>query len=84
MMTRFAKLPSDLIAFLEDPANREKARHLLIAKYFRPSEQIALYAMIGLPIPSRQEIEQNAAYKSPEEAQMAGREAPFSIMVAIR
>jgi putative restriction endonuclease len=24
MMTRFAKLPSDLIAFLEDPGNREK------------------------------------------------------------
>ena len=72
MMTRFAKLPSDLIAFLEDSANREKARHLLIARYFRPSEQIALYEMIGLPAPSRQQIEQNAAYRSPEEAQLAG------------
>jgi len=80
-LTRFAKLPSDLIDFLEDSANREKARHLLIAKYFRPSEQIALYAMIGLPVPSRQEIEQNAAYKSPEEAQLAGREARFRIRV---
>jgi putative restriction endonuclease len=80
-MTRFAKLPSDLIAFLEDPATREKARHLLIAKYFRPPEQIALYAMIGLPVPSRQEIEQNATYESPEEAQMAGREARFRIRV---
>jgi len=81
MMTRFAKLPSDLVAFLEDPANREKARRLLIAKYFRPSEQLALYEMIGLPVPSRQEIEQNAAYKSPEEAQLAGREARFRIRV---
>ena len=80
-MTRYAKLPSDLVAFLEDPATREKARHLLIAKYFRPSEQIALYAMIGLPVPSRQEIEQNAAYKSPEEAQLAGREARFRTRV---
>jgi putative restriction endonuclease len=80
-MTRYAKLPSDLIAFLEDPANRDRARHLLIAKYFRASEQIALYAMIGLPLPSRQEIEQNAAYKSPEEAQLAGREARFRIRV---
>jgi putative restriction endonuclease len=80
-MTRYAKLPSDLVAFLEDPANREKVRYLLIAQYFRPSEQIALYAMIGLPAPSRQEIEQNAAYKSPEEAQMAGREARFRIRV---
>jgi putative restriction endonuclease len=80
-LTKYARLPSDLVTFLEDPATREKARHLLIAKYFRPSEQIALYAMIGLPVPSRQEIEQDAAYKSPEEAQMAGREARFRIRV---
>jgi|ERR1035437_5632673 putative restriction endonuclease len=81
MMTRFAKLTSDLVAFLDDPTNREKVRHLLIAKYFRPSEQIALYEMIGLPVPSRQEIEQNAAYKSPEEARLAGREARFRVRV---
>jgi len=81
MMTRFAKLPSDLVAALQDTAIREKARHILIAKYFRPSEQIALYAMIGLPLPSRHEIEQNAAFNSPEETQQAGREARFRIRV---
>ena len=81
MMARYAKLPRDLVTFLEDPANREKARHILIAKYFRPSEQIALYEMIGLPVPRADEIEQNAAYKSPEEAKMAGREARFRIRV---
>jgi len=81
MLTRYAKLPSDFVAFLEDPANREKTRHVLIAKFFRPSEQIALYETIGLPVPSRQEIEQNGAYKSPEEAQLAGREARFRIRV---
>jgi putative restriction endonuclease len=80
-LTKHARLPSDLVASLEDPADRDKARHLLIAKYFRPSEQIALYEMIGLPVPSRQEIEQNAAYKSPEEAQLAGREARFRVRV---
>ena len=80
-LTKHARLPSDLVAFLEDPANREKARHLLIAKYFRPSEQMALYEMIGVPVPSRQEIEQNAAYKSPEEARLAGREARFRVRV---
>lgn len=80
-LTQYAKLPTDLGAFLRDPANREKARHLLIAKYFRPSEQIALYEVIGLPVPARPEIEQHAAYKSPEEAQIAGREARFRIRV---
>jgi putative restriction endonuclease len=80
-LTRRARLPSDLVAFLEDAASREMARHLLIAKYFRPSEEIALYEMIGLPVPSQRDIEQNASYKSPEEAQMAGREARFRVRV---
>ncbi len=80
-LTKCARLPSDLVGFLEDPANRDKARHLLIAKYFRPSEQIALFEMIGLPVPSQQEIERSAAYKSPEEARLAGREARFRVRV---
>jgi putative restriction endonuclease len=80
-LTKCASLPSDLVAFVEDRANRDKARHLLIARYFRPSEQIALYEMIGLPVPSQQEIERSAAYKSPEEARMAGREARFRVRV---
>jgi predicted restriction endonuclease len=80
-----------LVAFLEDPANREKARHLLIAKYFRPSEQIALYEMIGLPVPSRRGIvgasrarpraERRSALQTPEEARLTGREARFRIRV---
>ncbi len=53
----------------------------LIAKYFRPSEQIALYELIGLPIPSDVEIEQNAAYKSAEDAMQVGREAKFRIHI---
>jgi putative restriction endonuclease len=54
---------------------------LLIARYFRPSEQIALYEAIGLPIPSPIEIEQNAADQSPVAAQLVGREARFRMRV---
>jgi putative restriction endonuclease len=79
--TRYVELPSDFVLFASDPACRDKARHLLIAKYFRPSEGIALYELIGLPIPSEVEIEQNAAYKSAEEAMQAGREAKFRIHI---
>lgn len=79
--TRFAALPPDLLCFLKDPASRDMARHLLIAKYFRPSEQIALYESIGLRVPSTIEIEQNAAYRSPKEAKLAGREARFRVRV---
>ncbi len=80
-LTKLARLPSDLVAFFENPASRDDARHLLIAKYFRPSEQIALYEMLGLPVPSRQAIEQHAAYKSPEKALKTGREARFRVRV---
>jgi putative restriction endonuclease len=79
--TRYAELPSDFVFFANDPACRDRARHLLIAKYFRPSEQIALYETIGLPIPSDIEIEQNAAYKSAEDAMQVGREARFRIRI---
>jgi putative restriction endonuclease len=80
-LTRFVELPSDLVRFVNDPICRDKARHLLIAKYFRPSEQIALYELIGLPQPSRIEIEENAAYRSAADAAVVGREARFRIKV---
>ena len=80
-LTRFVELPSDLVRFANDPICRDKARHLLIAKYFRPSEQIALYELIGLPQPSRIEIEENAAYRSAADAAVVGREARFRIKV---
>jgi putative restriction endonuclease len=80
-LTRYAELPSDFVHFASDPASRDRARHLLIAKYFPPSERIALYELIGLPIPSDIEIEQNAAYRSAEDAKQVGREAKFRIRV---
>jgi len=80
-LTKYAQLPSDLVAFLEDPVSRDRARRLLIAKYFPASEQIALYEMVGLPVPGRHEIEQDAVFRSPEEAKMVGREARFRMRV---
>lgn len=79
--TRYAELPSDFVLFAHDPARRDKARQILIAKYFPPSERVALYEMMGMPIPSDIEIEQNAAYKSAEDAKLVGREARFRIRV---
>jgi putative restriction endonuclease len=75
--TRFAELPSDFLRFLNDPADRDKARHLLIAKYFTESERIALYEAIGLEVPTELAIEQHASYKSAYEAKRIGREARF-------
>ena len=79
--TRCVEMPSDFVRFAGDPVCRDRARHLLIAKYFRPSERIALYELIGLPRPSDVESEQNAAFKSEEDAMQAGREARFRIRI---
>jgi putative restriction endonuclease len=73
-LTRLAVMPSDFLAVLKNPPWRDKARHVLIAKYFQPSERIALYELAGIPISPEEEIQRDAAYKSPEEAQNDVRE----------
>jgi putative restriction endonuclease len=80
-LTRYVELPSDFVHFACDPAARDRARHLLIAKYFPPSERIALYELIGLTVPSDLEIEENATFRSAEDAMQVGREAKFRIRV---
>jgi putative restriction endonuclease len=72
-LTRYAALTSDFVAFANDPAFRDKARRVLIAKYFQPEERVALYALLGMPIPTEDEIAKDANYKSPEEAMKQGR-----------
>lgn len=79
-LTQLAALTSDFRAFLADPIWREKARRLLIAKYFEPQERIALYAMLGLPVPSGDEMKDDAKLGS-EAAKARGREARFRINI---
>ncbi len=79
-LTRFCELASDFCECIMDPVWREKARRLLIAKYFEPAERIALYTLAGLPIPSEDEIDRDAHYTT-NEAQQKGREARFRLTV---
>jgi putative restriction endonuclease len=78
-LTRLAVMPSDFLACLKDPVWRDKARHILIAKYFQPAERVALYALAGLPVPPEDQIQRDANYKSTEEAQKQGREVRFRL-----
>jgi putative restriction endonuclease len=78
---RYAALPSDFVAFSKDPASRDLARRLLIAKYFQPSERLSLYELVGMPVPSEDEVARDARFKSPEEAHRQGREARFRLTV---
>jgi len=80
-LTRYAKLTSDFVAFANDPMSREKARRILIAKYFEPQERVALYSLCGMPVPSEDEVKRDASYKPPEEAKKQGREIRFRLNV---
>ena len=77
----YAVLVADFLAFAENPIAREKARRILIATYFQPDERIALYTLVGLPVPSETEIAGDASYRSPEEARKQGRESRFRLDV---
>jgi putative restriction endonuclease len=59
---------------------REQARRILIAKYFQPQERLALYSLVGLPIPSEEQIDRDAQYESEEPAKK-GRETRFRLNV---
>ena len=61
-LTRYAVLNPEFVAFTKDPISRDIGRRILVAKYFQPAERVALYTLVGLRIPSEDEIAHDAAY----------------------
>lgn len=78
---RYAAMPSDFVAFANDPRSRDLARRILIARYFQPRERPALYALVGMPTPPEEEVERDACYEGAEAALNRGREARFRLNV---
>jgi putative restriction endonuclease len=79
--TRYAAMTSDFVACAKDPAWRDQARRVLIGTYFRPAEQVALYELIGMPIPSEAQVAKDLEAATREDAREQGREARFRITV---
>jgi putative restriction endonuclease len=80
-LARYVALPSDFAAFVNDSVSRDRARRILIAKYFQPYERLSLYGLIGMAVPTEEQIERDAAYQGTEEAQKQGREARFRLNI---
>ena len=79
---RVVRLDPVLLARFMDPRFRQEARRRIVATYFPPDEQVALYAALGMPEPSSDELavvhQDNAAY----DAQIhRGRNARFKVSV---
>jgi putative restriction endonuclease len=80
-LTRFAQLDPDFGGLASEPAFREQARRILIAKYFHPEERLSLYALVGLSVPSDEQIERDLNTGAYHDARERGRDARFRLNV---
>jgi len=78
-VTTHVQLNPEFVACVCDPAFREQARRILVATYFEPAERNALYHLLGMAVPSDDEIARDASFESPDDARLAGREARFRL-----
>jgi len=77
-----AKLDGSFFACLLDPEFRRLARRKLVAKWFDgAAERVALYAMLGIPVPSKDSAKADAKLGEAAEARERGREARFRNIV---
>jgi putative restriction endonuclease len=79
---RVVRLYPVLLARFMDPRFRQEARRRIVATYFPAAEQVALYAALGMPVPSSEELSEvrqdQAAYKI---LLSRGRDARFKVSV---
>ena len=79
---RVVRLNPVLLVRFVDPRFRQEARRRIVATYFPPDEQVALYAALGMPVPTSEELaavrQDQAAYKAQIHR---GRDARFKISV---
>ena len=79
---RVVRLDPVLLARLMDPRYRQEARRRIVATYFPPDEQVALYAALGMPEPSSDELAVVHQDKAAYDAQLhRGRDARFKVSV---
>jgi putative restriction endonuclease len=78
---RTARLAPAFLTLAHDPTWRAQARRVLLSAYFEPQERVALATLLGLPVPTEDEVAHDAAYPDPDAAARRGREARFRLQV---
>jgi putative restriction endonuclease len=74
-------LVPDFRTRLDDPCWRDDARRTLIASYFEAGEQVALYALWDIPVPTEDQLERDRHPEDPDKAEKRGREVRFRLNV---
>ncbi len=80
-LTRYATLNEEFVAFTKDPTLRDKARRILIEKYFQPTERLALYSLVDLSASSGTDKIAEATDEKVYYVKQQGREARFRLAV---
>jgi putative restriction endonuclease len=79
---RVVRLDSVLLARFMDPRFRQEARRRIVATYFPADEQVALFAALGMPMPSSEELSEVRQDQAAYKAQLSrGRDARFKVSV---
>jgi putative restriction endonuclease len=79
---RTVNLEPGLLAAMRVPAWRQEARRRVVATYFPPEEQVALYAALGMPVPSSDELAEVREDVLTYKTQLSrGRDARFKVSV---
>ncbi len=80
-VTTHVQLNPEFVACTNEAAFRDQARRILVATYFEPAERNALYHLLGMPVPTDDEIVRDANFERPDDARLTGREARFRLDV---
>jgi putative restriction endonuclease len=79
---RVVRLDPVLLARFMDPRFRQEARRRIVATYFPADEQVALYAALGMPMPSSDELSEVRQDQAAYKVQISrGRDARFKVSV---
>lgn len=79
---RVVRLEAGLLAAMQEPSWRQEARRRVVATYFPIGEQVALYAALGLSMPSQEDLKAVQEDLATYRAQLSrGRDARFKVAV---
>ncbi len=78
---QYAKIDPGFLVAASDSEFRQRARSLLIARYFHPEDRAALYSLFDMKVPDEDAIAEQVHYQPIDEATKRGRDARFRILV---
>jgi putative restriction endonuclease len=77
----YIMIEPDFLEACFSPVFRGIARRLLISKHFEPAERNALYHLTGVPVPTDDQVAEDAMFEVRGDAAEAGRDGRFRLDV---